>query len=273
MTRTLTIMTMLVLAALWCAGCDEGDGGAAGSTVAVGRELEAAAPSTPAGTPRLVPLGLSLPKPMFKGTPRALPFVPNMEERWYRKRPPFLVPPGTMNMALGKPVTGSDNEPIIGELNLINDGDKDSGDGYFVELDPGRQWVQIDLQAETAVYAIVLWHYHQRPTIYHDVVVQLSNDPDFIDVVTVFNNDHDNSSGLGIGRDKSYVETYQGKLIDGKGFSGRYVRLWSKENCDSEYNQYVEVEVHGRPVDAPPTPIVEPMDNLHIDLPHPMFCG
>ena len=88
-------------------------------------------------------------------------------------------------------------------------------DGSYVELGPLVQHVTVDLGKTCELYAIVLWHYHKQPRVYIDVVVQLSNDPDFIkDVKTVFNNDIDNSAGLGVGTDKHYVETYEGKLID-----------------------------------------------------------
>ena len=64
------------------------------------------------------------------------------------------------------------------------------------------------------------------------MIAQISNDPDFItDVTTVFNNDIDNSAGLGIGKDMHYTETSEGELIDclSKGSpKGRYVRLYSK---------------------------------------------
>lgn len=53
---------------------------------------------------------------------------------------------------------------------------------------------------------------------YVDVVVQVSDDPAFKTAVkTIFNNDTDDSLGLGAGQDLSYVETYEGKLIEGKG--------------------------------------------------------
>jgi len=42
-------------------------------------------------------------------------------------------------------------------------------------------------------------------------------------VTTVFNNDHDNTSGLGAGKDKEYIETFDGKLFDPKGVKARYV--------------------------------------------------
>jgi len=192
------------------------------------------------------------------------------------------VPPGTSNIALDMPVTSNDPEPMIGELTYVTDGEKQGGDGYYVELwaqwngNPQAHvptWVQIDLQDESAIYAVLVWRRAQT-NVYHDVVVQISNDPDFVEgVVTVFNNDHDNSTGLGFGRDKAYVETYQGKLIDCKGFTGRYVRLYSRGSIRDEGNHYTEVEVHGRAVDAPPAPIDQPMPNLETDLPRPRFCG
>ena len=65
-------------------------------------------------------------------------------------------------------------------------------------------------------------------------------------VQTVFNNDHDNSAGLGIGSDMHYVETSEGKLIDAKGVRGRYVRLYSGGNSNNDLNHYIEVEVYGK---------------------------
>ena len=84
--------------------------------------------------------------------------------------------------------------------------------------------------------------------MYHDVVVQVSDDPEFkTSVTTLYNNDHDNSSGLGAGKDMSYVETSEGRLIDAKGVRARHVRLYSNGNTTSELNHYVEVEVFGQP--------------------------
>ena len=117
-----------------------------------------------------------------------------------------------------------------------------------MELAPGLQWVQIDLQQRAVIDAIALWHYPATPRVYHDVVVQVSDDPDFrTGVTTVFNNDYDNSSGLGAGRDMEYVEDYRGRVIETGGAAGRYVRLYSAGNIDNDQNHYVEVEVYGRP--------------------------
>jgi cytochrome c peroxidase len=83
--------------------------------------------------------------------------------------------------------------------------------------------------------------------VYHDVIVRVADDPDFIENVrTVFNNDSDNSSGLGFGTNREYVETYEGKLINAKGVKARYVRFYSKGSTESALNEYTEIEVYGR---------------------------
>ncbi len=118
---------------------------------------------------------------------------------------------------------------------------------YFVDLGPFQQYVTIDLEKEYEIYAIVVWHYHQNPRAYIDVVVQVADDPDFVmNVRTLFNNDHDNSAGMGVGTDWHYVETAEGKLIDAKGEKARYVRLHSKANSADDSSHYIEVEVFGK---------------------------
>lgn len=195
---------------------------------------------------KLVPIPLELPQPMFVGTPENLSNVENLEKPLGKPRPQFLAPEGTVNLALNKPVISSEMDPIMGSLDMIVDGIKDATDGNVVELGPFEQWVQIDLEKEAEIYAVVVWHYHKTPRVYFDVVVQISNDEDFIEATTIFNNDTDNSLGLGVGTDMHYVETAEGKLIDAKGIKGRYVRLYSQSNNQNDYSHYIEVEVYGR---------------------------
>jgi len=192
-------------------------------------------------------LKIELPKPMFVGTPRNIR-TPNLEPVTGRMRGQFYVPAGTILLSREKAVISSDLEPVIGELSFVTDGEKSGEDGYFVELGPAVQWVQIDLGESQALQAIVTWHYHGQARVYRDVVVQVSDDKDFITgVTTVFNNDHDNSAGLGAGRDKEYIETNEGKLIDPRGIKARHVRLYSAGNTSNDMNHYVEVEVFGLP--------------------------
>jgi F5/8 type C domain-containing protein len=189
-------------------------------------------------------LKLKLPKPMFIGTPTNLKSA-NLEVVTGKSRGAVYVPKGTVLLSGKKKVTSSDANPVIGELDMITDGDKAGGDGYFVELGPSRQWVQIDLGASYPLHAILVWHYHSQARIYKDVVVQISDDPAFKTSTTVFNNDHDNTAKLGPGKDKEYIEVAEGKLFDPKGAKGRYVRLYSSGNTTNDLNHYVEVEVFG----------------------------
>ena len=194
-----------------------------------------------------VPLKTDLPKPLFVGTPVPIN-VPNLEPKLTGKRPDFMVPAGTVNLASKKKVTASDSEPVVGTLDLVTDGDKEGDEGSWVELAPGKQWVQIDLEKPSEIYAVLVWHFHSQERVYRDVVVQVSDDPKFEKgVTTIFNADAANELGLGAGKDLAYIETYEGKLIDAKGVKGRYVRLYSKGNTTNKLNHYIEVEVFGKP--------------------------
>jgi len=195
----------------------------------------------------MVALKTELPKPLFVGTPVPMK-VPNLEPPRQGKRPDFMVPAGTVNLAKDKPATASDTEPLLGDTTLITDGIKDGDEGNYVEFGEGKQWVQIDLQASATISAVLVWHFHSQARVYHDVVVQISDDADFIKgVQTIYNNDYDNSSGFGKGEQPSYVESYEGRLIDAKGAKGRYVRLYSAGNSSNKMNHYIEVEVWGKP--------------------------
>ncbi len=207
-----------------------------------------------AGRPaKLVPLQLKLPARPIHEPPRnrwSIPYdEPDVDIPSREPRPPFLVPEGTGNLAAHRPVTSSDPVPILGSLDQITDGDKWTYDGSVVELGPGLQWVQIDLEQRAPIYAIVVWHDfipRRRWEVCRDVIVQVADDPRFRRKVrTLFNNDRDNSAGLGAGRDKSYAETYEGKLIDAKGVVARYFRLYARGGSDLELSRYIEVEVYG----------------------------
>ena len=196
----------------------------------------------------LVPLKIDLPKPLFVGTPRPIK-VSNLEPETAASAGPLMVPAGTTLLSLNKSVTSSDTSPVIGELTCVTDGDKSGDEGSYVELGPGVQWVQIDLGGPARIAAIAVWHFHAQARVYHAVVVQASNDPQFkTGVTTLFNNDDTNADGLGKGADYAYVETYKGRVIDAKGVTARYVRLYSDGNTSDELNHYTEVEVYGKPV-------------------------
>ncbi|MHC4424759.1 MAG: hypothetical protein ACYSYV_01535 [Planctomycetota bacterium] len=214
------------------------------------RTIPAGASALPETTESgLVPLEIKLPTPVFVGTKEPIR-VNNLRKFSIGERPPFLAPIGTTNIALGKPVASSDEEPIIGEIEMITDGDKEAADGSYVELGPLQQHVTIDLEAIHEIYAVIVWHYHKLARVYFDVVVQVADDRDFItNVRTLFNNDIDSSAGFGVGTDMHYIETYEGELIDclSKGVKARYVRLYSNGNNANDLNHYIEVEVYGKP--------------------------
>lgn len=195
---------------------------------------------------KLSPVEFKLPKPAYAGTPKNIPAGTTALKPTGKPRPTWKAPSGVKNLALKKPVTSSDKDPIIGKLDQITDGDKEGSDGSWVELGPGLQWVQIDLQQAATIYGFLVWRHHGDPRIYRDVVIQVSDDPDFINnVQTVFNNDQDNSAGLGVGKDREFFESYEGNLTEVKGVKGRYVRLYSKGSTSDDQNHYTEVEVWG----------------------------
>jgi hypothetical protein len=191
-------------------------------------------------------LKIELPEPYFGGTPLDY-FGPNLEEPNYKPRPPFLVPPGTENVAAGKPVTAS-SKTQFGDLAMLTDGDKSYKDESLLSLDRGHQWIQVDLGAVYNLHALLLWHFHQGDRVYFDVAIEVADDPAFTNNVrTVFNNDHDNTAGMGAGKDKEYIESYKGKFIDLDGVKARAVRFYSKGNTTDDFNHYVEAEVFGTP--------------------------
>lgn len=194
-----------------------------------------------------VMLKIELPRPQFTGTPKDIR-SPNLEPpRGGKPRPSLEVPAGADKvLSLGCKVTSSDPDPIIGELEFITDGDKEHDAATYVEIGPGTQWVQVDLGAEKEIHAVCVWHYHGEARVYRDVICQVSNDKDFIDgVTTAFNNDHDNSSKLGAGKDKEYVEDHYGRPMPVPGVKARYVRFYSRGNTSNEMNHYTEIEVYG----------------------------
>jgi hypothetical protein len=196
----------------------------------------------------LAPLPIKLPAPTFIGTPSDSPSSANVEKPLGKPRPPFLAPVGVTNVALGKTVTSSDTNAAAANLAKITDGEKEATEENMVLLRKGAQWVQIDLGSPQEIYAIVVWHAHDRAKVYHGVVVQVADDAEFTrHVRTLFNNDTENKDGLGAGTDREYFETNEGKLIDAKGTPARYVRLYSNGSTEARYNQYIEVEVYGRP--------------------------
>jgi hypothetical protein len=157
--------------------------------------------------------------------------------------------PGDVDViSKGAKVTSSDSNPFTGTLDLVTDGERNGADGYYVELAPTVQWVQIDLGAEKEIHGAWVWHFHKQGVVYKGVVAGISNDADFKDPTYFFNNDYDNSAGQGVGSDLSYTETNHGRWMPTKNgpVKGRYVRFYSNGRYIDEMNHYVEVEIFGK---------------------------
>ena len=195
-----------------------------------------------------VALAIKLPAPAFKGTPKDLQLGPNVEPISDKPRAPMMVPASLKHIAPGSKISCSDKNATADTLAKITDGDKEASDQSIIFLRKGTQWVQRDFGSPQESFAIVIWHAHNMAKVYHSVIVQVADDPDFIENVrTIFNNDAENKSGLGVGTNREYFETYEGKLLDAKGIKARYMRFYSKGSTESALNEYTEVEVYGRP--------------------------
>ncbi len=150
-----------------------------------------------------------------------------------------------INQAAGKALTSS-----VNFVNLARVTDGSMSTGSFSEDYPaggGLQWLQVDLGISYDISDIKLWHYFGDSRKYHDVVVQISDDPTFkTGVTTVYNNDADGSAGLGTGMDIEYTETSAGLDIPVTSANGRYVRFYSNGSTANSSNHYVEFEVYGK---------------------------
>jgi hypothetical protein len=169
---------------------------------------------------------------------------------WPREE--IWTPCGVANVALGKPVlTSGEPEPLCGHPSQVTDGSRSSRVYECVELWPGLQYVQIDLARSHRIYAILVWHGRDeaRQDVHDDVIVQVGDNSTFTrGVRTLFNNDHDNSAGFGVGIDPAYIETARGLFVKARGVQGRYLRVYSNDTLSHVPNRFAEIEVYGVPV-------------------------
>lgn len=193
------------------------------------------------------PLILKFPGHTPKGTPEDVPLGPHVEPLSDKAPKPVEVPKGVVNVAAKKPVTAS-AKPYLGELSQVTDGEKQPFDEQAIEMKKGVQWVQVDLGQPFEIYAIAMWHDHRYIQYFHDVILQVSDDPEFKNgVTTLFNNDNDNSAGFGIGTDREYFELEFGRVVPAKGVKARYVRGYTKGSSLSAVNSWQEIEVYALP--------------------------
>jgi len=208
--------------------------------------LAALVPAYPVRAQDKEPLKLEFPAPTLKGTPEDLPKGSNYDPPPTNGTSSILIPKAAKNVALGKPVTSS-VKPFTGEVDQVTDGQKGAFDYDTVEMKKGAQWIQVDLGATYELHALAMWHDHRYIQAYRGVVVQVSNDPEFKDKTTLFNNDTENSVGQGVGTDRQYFETHFGKVIDGKATKARYIRCYTNGSSNSALNCWQELEVYALP--------------------------
>lgn len=170
------------------------------------------------------------------------------------------------NIALGKPVTTNSTVNPSGQpISALTDGVKTRDAYSLYSVADGPKWAQLDLGMTYDIARINIrndWGASADAYRYaRDVVVQLSNDASFASgVVTVFNNDGDNSAGLGAGTDAEYMEPADGSgkdilLADTVG--ARYVRYWANGHVRvngsvNTVDTPVEIEVYADPQDSSP---------------------
>jgi len=126
---------------------------------------------------------------------------------------------------------------------MVNDGEKEGGDGYFIEL-AGQAVMQIDLGFLRAArhLGLALSQPGARLPRRHRAGI---DSKDFVKgVQTVFNNDHDNSSarrGQGQG-----VHRGGGGRSSIEGIKDATCALLERQH-DQRLNHYVEIEIYGTP--------------------------
>lgn len=152
------------------------------------------------------------------------------------------------NLAAGKPVTSSDAAPLQGSLSMLTDGVKSCTGDDVLELASGTQYVQVDLAMPCRIDGVGLWHFCQAPRLYAAVQIWISSTADFQDARAVFNNDHQDLLGQGMGGDELYLETHLGLVQMVPQVTGRYVRAYSRGNTSNQLNHYIELEVYGQPL-------------------------
>lgn len=84
-----------------------------------------------------------------------------------------------------------------------------------MDLLPLKQWVQLDLGESREIWLLWIWMFHKQFVMYKDVLIEVSDDPEFRTGRIVFNNDQDNTSGRGIGADEA-MGGYESRACDSR---------------------------------------------------------
>lgn len=143
------------------------------------------------------------------------------------------------NLASGASVTGIQ----AGQAGRVSDGLFGQSHSDYASVTDNN--AVLDLGGQYYIGGLNVWHYFEDARRYHDVVFEIADNPTFHDSTIVFNNDADNSLGLGAGSDDEYTERPFGKLVQFAPVPGRYVRLWTHGNSVNRFDHLTEVELYG----------------------------
>ncbi|MDG0792539.1 discoidin domain-containing protein [Cohnella ginsengisoli] len=168
------------------------------------------------------------------------------------------------NVAFGKTVTSNAASPSGQPLSALTDGVTASDKYVLYGVSDGPKYAQVDLGKAYDVTRVNIRNDWGTATTYRtgkDLIVQLSNDSTFASgVTTFFNNDGDNSSGLGAGTDAEYVEPGDGSgkdILLNDTVNARYVRYWANGHVRINgtvnlVDTPVEIEAYADPQDSVP---------------------
>ena len=163
---------------------------------------------------------------------------------------------GMRNVAFGRSVSQSGDAEYDADSSKATDGNLRNGAWDIAPAENQTRYAQVDIGEPWNIDSLRVWHEARddRRVRYKDVVFRLSTTADFSrDVTTVFNNDLDDSAGLGRGGDGEYDETETGKIVHFPPTRARYIRLYSHGNLYDVQNRLSEVMVgQGRYVSALP---------------------
>ncbi|HZG75124.1 MAG TPA: fibronectin type III domain-containing protein [Paenibacillus sp.] len=177
-----------------------------------------------------------------------------------------------VNVALNKTVTVSTTDLFGGAPSVITDGISTNSSAYAgIRTTSGPQYYQVDLGAAYSLNQLRLvndWGASGIARTNKDVIVQLSNSATFASgVTTVYNNDADNSVGLGTGTDPEYQESAAGLTIPlATPVNARYARVWGSghvrvDNTSHNVMTPIEFEAYADPGDNTPPAAVTDLTN------------
>ena len=165
---------------------------------------------------------------------------------------------GLKNLAFQRSVSQSGDATYDNGSSLATDGDMRNA-AWDIGPKATSRYRQVDIGGPWNIDSLRVWHElsDSRRVRYKDVVFRISTTADFSsDVTTVFNNDLDNSLGLGAGTDGEYDETETGKIVHFPQTRARYIRLHTYGNIYDDQNRLLEVMVGQRaPQDLSEAPV------------------